>query len=262
MAENDNKENQAAPYAEEEGFTEALAATSRLATLGELTASIVHEINNPLLLIQGYADILSASLESGHVDPKKFKKTLEKISDSVSRITKIVGNIRSFARSSHEEELKEVIVNDLVHEAVAFCQKHAEQNGVLISVVASSQDLRLQCRPVQISQVIVNFVNNAVDAVSEFKEKWMEIVTESNGNDVVITITDSGNGIKKEIQEKIMKPFFTTKSIGKGTGLGLSISQTIINSHGGKITIDNSCRNTRFVIRLPKTAPATKLKSA
>jgi C4-dicarboxylate-specific signal transduction histidine kinase len=262
MTEKKTQEAEIALSSDEVIFNDALAATSRLATLGELTASIVHEINNPLLLIQGYADILSASIDSGNVDTKKFKKTLDKISDSVGRITKIVGNIRSFSRNSHEEEVKNVVLKDLVNESLDFCLKNAEKRGVSITVVSNTPELMLTCRPVQISQVIVNLINNAVDAVEPLNEKWVEINLDSEGEHIVINVTDSGNGIRKDIQEKIMKPFFTTKPVGKGTGLGLSISHTIIKNHNGKIAIDNACKNTRFTITLPKVVAPANLKSA
>jgi signal transduction histidine kinase len=100
--------------------------------------------------------------------------------------------------------------------------------------------------------VILNLLNNSVDAISELKEKWIEIVVAETASCIEVKITDSGRGIPKEIQNKIFNPFFTTKVVGKGTGLGLSISKGIIEAHGGHFQINNECPNTQFVIQLPK----------
>ena len=101
------------------------------------------------------------------------------------------------------------------------------------------------------SQVILNLLNNAFDAIENKDEKWVEVQTLQNKNWVEIRVSDCGHGIPKEIQDKILQPFFTTKEVGKGTGLGLSISKGIIESHGGDLTIDNEAKNTTFVARIP-----------
>ena len=106
--------------------------------------------------------------------------------------------------------------------------------------------------PTQLSQVLFNLINNSFYAVESYPEKWVEVEVRILGmHDLIISVTDSGTGIEKEIADKIMKPFFTTKTPGKGTGLGLSISKDIIESHGGELSIDHTCSNTRFVIKLP-----------
>jgi signal transduction histidine kinase len=228
----------------------AKSETSRLAVLGELTAGIVHEINNPLLLIQGYAEVLKTSVEEDKIDPKKFKKTLDKIMDSVGRITKIINNIKAFSRNSENEELKEILVTDFIHESIDFCSQRIEDQGISLTVSEKSE-VRLQCRPVQLSQVVVNLINNAIDAIAAMPDKWIEIDIASQDDQVEISIMDSGTGISEEVKSKIMQPFFTTKAVGKGTGLGLSISKAIVESHGGRLWIDDSVDHTKFVISLP-----------
>jgi signal transduction histidine kinase len=110
----------------------------------------------------------------------------------------------------------------------------------------------VDCSATQITQVLINLVNNAHDAIKNLKEKWIEIAVNDSDHYVEISITDSGPGIPAGIKEKIMQPFFTTKAVGQGTGLGLSLSKSIIDSHKGFLLIDDNCPHTKFTILLPK----------
>ena len=110
----------------------------------------------------------------------------------------------------------------------------------------------IDCINVQISQVILNFLNNSMDAISELTDKWIKLVVDEDYKGVTLKCIDSGNGIPDAIREKLFQPFFTTKAVGKGTGLGLSISQGIIKAHGAKLHLDEESKNTCFVISFPK----------
>jgi signal transduction histidine kinase len=114
------------------------------------------------------------------------------------------------------------------------------------------KSLRIDCRPTEISQVLLNLLNNAVDAVQPLAEKWVELQVRSAGKDVEISVMDSGKGIPEKIRDKVGQPFFTTKVVGHGTGLGLSISRGIVEAHGGHLNLDTQCEHTRFVVTLPK----------
>lgn len=113
--------------------------------------------------------------------------------------------------------------------------------------------VEINCRPREISQAILNIVNNAHDAIRfTAGDNWIKIESNELGDDMIeLSITDSGTRIPPEIRDKIWEPFYTTKSIGKGSGLGLSLSCGIIKQHGGDIYLDQKCKNTRFVIRFP-----------
>ena len=108
------------------------------------------------------------------------------------------------------------------------------------------------CRPNEVSQVLLNLLNNSYDAVEELEDKWIQVVTSIKNDKVCISVIDSGNGISQEIANEIMQPFFTTKPIGKGTGLGLSISKNLLESQQGELIIDHESANTKFDILLPK----------
>src|SRR3989338_7737517 len=122
-----------------------------------------------------------------------------------------------------------------------------------ISKRALDEDIRVECLPTQISQVLLNAFNNSFDAITTLKEKWIQIEVVDEGSKVRVEITDSGGGIPEAIQAKVMLPFFTTKEAGNGTGLGMSLSKGIIDSHRGEIFFDHQSKNTKLVVVLPKT---------
>src|SRR6185312_3312229 len=112
-------------------------------------------------------------------------------------------------------------------------------------------DLRIHARPSQISQVLLNLLNNGLDAIRTMTQPWIEIAVVKCEDLVEISVTDSGHGIPNHIANRMMEPFFTTKEVGSGTGLGLAISRGIIEDHHGKFYYDQESANTRFVVALP-----------
>lgn len=135
---------------------------------------------------------------------------------------------------------------------MAFCRERFKHHGIELSLESTTSEFAVECRPTQISQAILNLLNNAFDAVENLAEKWVRVSVKDMGVALTVAVTDSGKGIPKNIRNKILQPFFTTKEVGKGTGLGLSISRGIVAGHGGQLFIDASAPNTSFVIRLPK----------
>jgi len=129
-------------------------------------------------------------------------------------------------------------------------------------------DLKIECRPVEICQLLLNLLNNAHDAVENSQTKWIEIVIRDFDDKIELTISDSGPGVPDRIKDKIMEPFFTTKPKGKGTGLGLNISRNIVEKHEGTMALDQSLLKTQFIIRLPKyqqkeeTSPNSQLDTS
>ena len=108
-------------------------------------------------------------------------------------------------------------------------------------------------RPGQIGQILVNLINNALDAVTDMPDKWIRIAVSHTESHLFISVADSGKGVPSAIRHKIFEPFFTSKQVGKGTGLGLSISRSLALSHGGDLFLDEASGNTQFTLRLPKS---------
>ena len=121
---------------------------------------------------------------------------------------------------------------------------------IFFSLEGDSEVL-LNCQPVSLSQVFLNLINNSIDAIKDMPKAWIRCIIESNENEVIIKMIDSGNGISDDNKEKIFLPFYTTKDVDHGTGLGLSISKGIIKSHSGSFVLDDQHENTCFVIVLP-----------
>jgi len=224
---------------------------SKMAALGEMAGGVAHEINTPLGTIQVIANYLATGISSKRMDEATVLKSLEKIEDTVTRIAKIVKGLQLFARDGKTDPKIESSVIKIVEDTFSLCREKFQSNGVQLDFVVA-EDVTLACRPMEISQVLVNLLNNSFDAIQDQEKKWIRVELKDAGENCEISVTDCGRGIPKEIQMKIMQPFFTTKALGKGTGLGLSLSKGIVESHGGKLEIDDSSPHTRFVIRLPK----------
>ncbi len=225
--------------------------SARMASLGEMAGGIAHEINNPLAVIRSRSDLLLRSSLQGNLDPIKLQTDLKKIASTSDRIAKIILGLRTFSRDSSAEKSQVSNLQSILDESVDLCQQTFKNKGISLKI-QNHIEKPVLCRPLQMSQVLVNLLNNSMDAISGLNEKWIEIETSDQGEQVVIRVTDSGNGIPKEIVHKIMQPFFTTKEVGKGTGMGLSISKGMIEGQGGKFYYDPTSPHTRFVIEIPK----------
>jgi PAS domain S-box-containing protein len=235
-----------------------MIVSSKLAALGEMAAGLAHEINNPLAIIQCRAAQLSMMVESGQTTPALLDEVGRSIHATTQRISKIIRGLRSFARETEHEAKVRVPLAGIIDETLAFCKERFKSHAIELRMPQISQDLLLECRPVEMSQVLLNLLNNSRDAVEGMEEKWIEINAREEGERVLISVTDSGAGIPEEVRDRIMQPFFTTKAVDRGTGLGLSISDGIVSSHGGTLALDEASPHTRFVISLPMSqgAPA------
>jgi C4-dicarboxylate-specific signal transduction histidine kinase len=237
---------------------QAMMASSKMSALGEMAGGIAHEINNPLSIINGKAGQLRMSLQKGgEIDRSKLVESLQRIEGTCLRIAKIITGLKRFSRNAEKDPSAKVGLHQLVEETLELCRERFSRANVALRVNADCR-AELECRGTQISQVLMNLLGNAFDAVEKLPEKWVQLEVEQLGPMVRIQVTDSGRGIPPEIRQKLMQPFFTTKEVGKGTGLGLSISRGIVADHHGKFFIDDKCPNTRFVIELPTQQPQTE----
>ncbi len=239
----------------------AMVNSSRLAALGEMSAGIAHEINNPLAVIEGTTQLISRAVDQQE-NPKKIEAHLEKISKMVTRISKIINGLRAFSRDASQEPKTEFLVERFFSDISDLCHSKLTNKQIEIQFVVDDKSTTLHAREVQLSQVIINMINNSVDAIDSLDHKWIRVECFSNVNSTVLSITDSGFGIPIEVQKKMLQPFFTTKEQGKGTGLGLSISIGIIEAHQGKLEYCQGQKHTRFEICLKKHSPTVQKSAA
>jgi PAS domain S-box-containing protein len=229
-----------------------MISATKMAALGEMSAGIAHEINNPLTVIQARSFQLTQMAETNKLDPEKIKQAAESISRTADKIARIIRSLRSFAREGTYDPFELVSATQIVEETLEFCKTRFFSHGIEVEFKPPSEEIEVECRLVQIEQVLLNLLNNSFDAIQTLEEKWIRVEVKSDDENVELHVIDSGHGIPEDVAEKMMLPFFTTKEVGKGTGLGLSISSGIMRSHKGELFIEKNAEHTTFVIRIPR----------
>ncbi|WP_413288967.1 sensor histidine kinase [Bdellovibrio sp. HCB337] len=223
---------------------------SKMSALGEMAGGIAHEINTPLATIKILTSQLVHETLSDIPDLDNLTTQLQRIESTTDRVAKIVKGLKTFARDGNSDPFEACKVQNIVEETVILCSEQLRMHGIELKMNIAPE-ISLECRSIQISQVLLNLIGNASDAIENLESKWVEIQARNENSWIEIRVTDSGSGIDKATEEKIFQPFYTTKGIGKGTGMGLSISLGIVKAHGGQLSIDHKSPHTCFIIRLP-----------
>jgi signal transduction histidine kinase len=227
--------------------------TARLVSLGEFSAGIAHEVNNPLTIIEGSVSLMKILLEDQDIDRKALHKSADKISETASRIAKIIKSLRTLSGNAQEEPFTNVSFESIVDPALEISKPKLLSHNIKLTIHAPSEKVDLFGNEVQLSQVMMNLVSNAIDAVKDSPdEKWIQIHYNALVEWLDIMVIDSGSGVQENIRARIMDPFFTTKVAHKGTGLGLSISKSIIENHQGSLTLISEASHTTFRMRFPR----------
>lgn len=226
-----------------------LINASKMASLGEMASGLAHEINNPLAIIQGKVKVISLMFEDLNIKFPPLLNEVDKIKVTTERIEKIVKGLRNFSRPAQYDPFEPTSLNKIIQETLDLCSEKFKAEGISI-IVHNIPKIYISCRPSQISQVLINLFNNSRDAIREREIKWIELSFKVTGNILSIVFTDSGPGIPKDIADKIMEPFYTTKDANMGTGLGLSIAKSLVENHGGNLRLDSDYENTRFILEL------------
>jgi signal transduction histidine kinase len=222
---------------------ERLRGAQKFADLGTLAAGMAHEMNSPLQVITGSADSLLNDLtKQGQIEASKLRRYLENISRNSWRIAELVRALNLYARPA-DSLTKANDLNNIIHDTLLLIE-HQLKTWSNIEVQMNLEDAlpAIFCNRNEITQVLINLLTNARDAMQDGGLIQIRSAFDSQKNEVVLEVQDSGMGIPSEILDKIFDPFFTTKPVGMGTGLGLAIVSGIIKSYGGHIEIKSMPR--------------------
>lgn len=239
--------------------TEKLAArakmiqSAKLASLGTMAGGIAHEINNPLTIIKGFAEVLSHKMETATITLEEQQQLAKTIVHTVNRIEAIVQALKkvSHLETESNSQVEIVPISSVFKDISDLCQKSLESRFIKFQVVNPKEEIVIKGHHVDIGQILINLINNSSDAIKKDSAPWIEMGARIDGSQAVIWVRDSGHGIPKEIADKIFEPFYTTKGIGQGTGLGLSISKGLAKENGGDLTYERGSENTCFKLTLP-----------
>jgi C4-dicarboxylate-specific signal transduction histidine kinase len=234
----------------------SLHHAGRLAQLGQMTAALAHEMNQPLNVI-GLTTQMCLMDEAEEIVPPLHPKVREKIvrlDNQVARIKELVDHLRTYARRGDGwcDRRVRVDVGKTLEDALLLTGNQLHSIGIRLEKEFEQGLPVVAADPLRLEQVFVNLISNAKDAMEGKKERILRIKAGRDGNGhVAIDFIDTGDGVRRELRERIFKPFFTTKEPGKGTGLGLSISRQIIKEHGGEISLLPDGGGAAFRVNLP-----------
>ena len=238
-----------------------LVQLSKMSALGEMAAGIAHEINNPLAIISGKTSLLQKLLKRAPISEAEFESNLSVIQKTVLRISQIVRSMRNVARGQDSDPITSLDLADVVNEVLTLSREGIEYREIQLHADVPARTF-VNCRSSQISQILLNLLSNARDAVahSELRAIWIRCEQEEELTHLIVE--DSGPGIPKEIADKIMLPFFTTKDVGKGTGLGLSLSLSLAKLNHGSLSFGRTDGRTRFTLSIPSSKMIGKKAAA
>ena len=192
-------------------------------------------------------------MSKGQLTDEFLTQSMDRINTTLARISKIISGLKTISRESSDIKKEKVLLKTIFDDVLGLCTEKLKSNDVILYFDQGAKELNQEifCDQIQISQVLINLINNSYDAIGHLQDKWIKIEFDFNNKNKIIKIIDSGHGISEEQKAKIFMPFFTTKDIGKGTGLGLSLSKTIMEKHQGSLQVDSKNKNTCFILQFP-----------
>ncbi|MBT3583598.1 MAG: HAMP domain-containing histidine kinase [Halobacteriovoraceae bacterium] len=223
---------------------------SQLAEMGTLSASIGHEVKNITMIVESSLKLLLKKVQKGSIKEDEILKFVERGISATGRLTEVTKALTRISRSETKQNMKVTKLKEIIQDAHSLCRDKANTLGVEIKINLQ-EDATVFANGVQISQVLLNLLTNSMHATTDLEEKWIEINSSVNQEGLVeLRIIDSGEGIPKDIAEKLFDNFFTTKEAGEGTGLGMGISRAFVEQNKGTLIYQEYQGHTCFLISL------------
>ena len=230
---------------------EQLVQAGKLATLGELTTGVAHELNNPLNNIGLFLGNIMDHVEANQVEPERILRDLRNAMQQVRKATTIISHLRTFGRAAPVSR-EPLSINDVIRQAVSLVQEQLRLHQVEVQLNLAPSNPLVCGSAIQLEQVFINLLTNARDAVAKAPTKQIVVQSTVDDHRVTMIVQDSGPGIPPGLEQRIFDPFFSTKDVGAGTGLGLSITYGILKDHHGSISVESpNGAGARFVVEMP-----------
>src|SRR5438128_4777513 len=230
---------------------EQLVQAGKLATLGELTTGVAHELNNPLNNIGLFIGNVLDQARLGRVEAGALVGELENAMEQVRKATAIISHLRTFGRAA-PISVEAVDVDEVIERSLLLMQEQLRLRGIEVELDLCVDELVVLGNAIQLEQVFINLLTNSRDALEESRGKTIRIATNRDEEWIRIRFSDTGPGIPHELEQRIFDPFFTTKEVGTGTGLGLSITYSILKEYGGGISVaSRPGKGATFLVELP-----------
>ena len=234
----------------------SLRQSEKLTFLGELTASISHELNQPLTIINMGAELAMMNLPE--TNPGVLKENIEQILEQSERARKIIQHMKMLGRRESGNVFKTCSLNDILRNSINLVGEQLRLGNIALDIQLTGESTTVEGDSIQLEMLFSNLLLNARDALEASEQKQITIATSRKNGFVHTAVRDSGVGMPSAVVDRIFEPFFTTKEVGKGTGLGLSISYRIIQDHGGTIEVESGPgQGTTFQLKFPVSATAT-----
>ncbi len=227
---------------------EGLVHAAKMAALGQMSAAMAHEINQPLTAMQMQLGSLRLLLDSGRQDD--VREGLQRIDGLLQRIAGLTGHLKTFARKSPAGLSERLRLSDVLEQALQLLAPRLRSEQVQLHSEIDSE-ARVLGDAIRLEQVLLNLLNNALDAMADSTVRQLQIRIERQAEQCLLSIADSGGGIASEALGHVFEPFFTTKPVGAGLGLGLAVSYGIVRELGGSLEAANSDQGAVFILRLP-----------
>jgi C4-dicarboxylate-specific signal transduction histidine kinase len=236
-----------------------LARAARITTIGELTASIAHEVNQPLAAVVANADACVAWLSHANPNLTEARAAAERATQGATRASEVIVRIRSLINKATPKKAP-VQINEIIRETAALAERQARSNDVSVEIQLAEGLPVVQGDSIQLQQVLLNLLMNGIEAMASNTERPRRLLIYSGpegANQIHVVVQDTGVGVSPAILPRLFEPFFTTRS--KGMGMGLSISRSIIEAHGGKLWAEsNGMEGASFQFTLPSSDEAAR----